>query len=393
MFKELENVNMRNYDPKQPYNHLPLLLPVAELESHAVLKKCVEAHKALAALKEIGASIPNQTVLINTIPIRESQASSEIENIVTTTDQLFQQASLPDRMDSATKETLSYRTALFEGFQDLQTRPLSTATAVKICSIIRNMEVDIRTVPGTALKNTRTSEVLYTPPEGEKTIRTLLANWESFLHDTVDADTNTDLDPLVRMAVGHYQFEAIHPFSDGNGRTGRILNILFLVSEGLLNIPVLYLSKYILENRRDYYRLLQQVTEKGLWEDWILFMLDAVKETAQWTTEKIRSIQQLMEHACDYVKQQQPRIYSRELVELFFIQPYCRIEHVVEAGIAKRATASKYLWQMCHAGLLTPKEAGRHMLYVNAKFLHLLVQDDNHFTPYAPSEPTDGELA
>lgn len=366
--------------PNKPYNDLPQLPPALELETRAVLKACIEARTALAALKQAGELIPNQAMLINTIPLLEAKGSSEIENIVTTTDSLFEFAQADDsRADSATKEALRYRTALWQGFQSLRERPLSTNTAVAICSTIKGVVMDIRRVPGTTLSNPATDETIYTPPEGEAHLRDLLANWERFLHD---ADQSDQLDPLVRMSVAHYQFEAIHPFTDGNGRTGRIINLLYLLEQELLSIPVLYLSRHIIQHKADYYRLLRQVTEQGDWEPWLLYMLQAVVSTAQWTRQKIMAIRALQEHTADYVRQCLPGIYSRELVELIFTQPYCRIANLVEAGIAKRQTASVYLKELRDIGVLREQKAGRDKLFLHPKLLMLLGSDSNELLPY-----------
>ena len=355
------------FSPQHPYNDLPLLPPQVEVETRAVLKACIEARSALGELKLAGDLIPNQGVLINTIPMLEAQASSEIENIVTTTDRLFQFANdAVGGADSATKEALRYRTALYEGFKLLAQRPLTTATAVQVCQTIKGVAIDIRRTPGTALVNDVTGEVIYTPPEGESLLRDKLANWEKFIHEA------EDIDPLVRMAMMHYQFEAIHPFIDGNGRTGRVLNLLFLVEKGLLNIPVLYLSRYIIQHKADYYRLLLAVTTQGRWEDWILYMLRAVFETAVWTTAKIQSIRVLLEMTAEKIQLEAAPIYSRELAELVFVQPYCRISNVVDAGLAKRQTASVYLKRLCEIGVLREVKAGRERLFINPPFLQLL---------------------
>lgn len=355
------------FSAQRPYNDLPLLPPKADIETRAVLKACIAARSALGELKLAGDLIPNQGVLINTIPMLEAQASSEIENIVTTTDRLFQFANeAGGGADSATKEALRYRTALSEGFKFLAQRPLTTATAVQVCQTIKGVAIDIRQTPGTALLNDATGEIIYTPPEGEPLLRAKLANWEKFIHEA------EDIDPLVRMAVMHYQFEAIHPFIDGNGRTGRVLNLLFLVEKGLLNIPVLYLSRYIIQHKADYYRLLLAVTTQGRWEDWILYMLRAVAETAVWTTAKIQSIRKLLETTADKIRLEAAPIYSRELAELVFVQPYCRIGNVVDAGIAKRQTASVYLKRLCEIGVLKEVKAGRERLFINPAFLKLL---------------------
>ena len=355
------------FEPTKPYNTLPSLPPQAEIESRAVLKACIEARAALAELKQAGALIPNQAVLINSIPLLEAQASSEIENIVTTTDRLFQFADDREALaDPATKEALRYRTALREGFESLAKHPLSTRTAVEICCTIKGVDMDVRRTPGTALVNERSGELIYTPPEGEALIRDKLANWEQFLHEA------EDIDPLVRMAIGHYQFEAIHPFTDGNGRTGRVLNLLYLVDKGLLDIPVLYLSKAIIEAKQDYYRLLLDVSREGAWEPWLLFMLEAVRSTAHWTTSQIKAIRTLIDDTVHRMRRDAPGIYSRELTELIFVQPYCRIGNLVDAGIAQRQTASVYLKQLVDIGLLKEMKAGREKLFINPQLLQTL---------------------
>jgi Fic family protein len=326
------------FDPSRPYDALPSLPPKADIETRVILKACIDARAAVAALRQAGALIPNQSVLINTIPLLEAQASSEIENIVTTTDALFKYSQLnSEQADSATKEALRYRTALRQGVESLKRKPLSTSTAVAVCSTIKGQDMDIRRVPGTALTNKANGTVIYTPPVGEALLREKLANWERFIHD------KTDIDPLVRMAVAHYQFEAIHPFTDGNGRTGRVLNQLMLVEHGLLDTPVLYLSRFIIRNKADYYRLLLAVTRDAVWEKWILYVLNGIRETATWTTDKIEAVRQLMAETAEHVRVRAPRVYSRELIELIFIQPYCRIQNIVDAGLGNRQTASVYL--------------------------------------------------
>jgi Fic family protein len=359
------------FDAIKPYNALPTLPPTHALESPAVLKACIAARVALAELKALGDLIPDQAILINSIPLLEAQASSEIENIVTTGDQLFRFAGTPSDAgaDAATKETLRYRTALADGYRSLSAHPLSTRTAVDICRTIKGVDIDIRTTPGTALANDRTGKIIYTPPEGERLIRELLGNWETYIHAT------DDVDPLVRLAVQHYQFEAIHPFSDGNGRTGRVINLLFLVEQGLLDIPVLYLSRAIIRRKSDYYRLLLEVTVKADWEPWLLFLIDAVGETARWTSARIRAIRALLDQTAATMRANAPRIYSRELAELVFAQPYCRIGNLVEAGIAQRQSASTYLKTLVSIGLLEERKAGRERLFVNPALLALLMRD------------------
>ncbi|MDO9382282.1 MAG: Fic family protein [Hyphomicrobiaceae bacterium] len=366
---------MNGFDPSKPFNRLPKLPPTVDLETRAILKKCVPVHAALAALRERGRQIPDQTVLINAIPLMEAKDSSAIENIVTTNDALFRDASLKEDSgaDPATKEAARYRAALHHGFVALDKRPISTKSAVDICRELKGVDLDVRRVPGTTLKNHPRQEVIYTPPQGEDLLRDLLANWETFLN------AETDIDPVVRMAAAHYQFEAIHPFVDGNGRTGRVLNILFLIQEGLLDQPTLYLSRYILKHRADYYRLLLEVTTKDAWEPWILFMLDGVESTARWTTEKVGAVHDLIEATAQYVRDAAPKIYSRELIDAIFTQAYCRIGNVVELKVAKREAASKYLQQLVRIGILREEKVGREKLFLNFRYLQLLGNDDNHY--------------
>jgi len=363
--------------PQQPYNHLPDLPPAGELESRAVLKACIEARVALAELKQAAELIPNQAMLINTLPLLEAKDSSEIENVVTTTDQLFQYAQGQDNADPATREALRYRSALQHGYQSLKDRPLCTATAVAVCRTLKGADIDIRRTPGTQLINDRTGEVIYTPPEGEARLRDMLANWERFLHH------QTELDPLVRMAVGHYQFEAIHPFADGNGRTGRVINILYLIQQELLTLPILYLSRHVIAHKADYYGLLSGVTRDQAWEPWLLFMLQAVAETSRWTTGKIAAIRKLAEHTTEHVRTRLPKIYTRELVDVIFEQPYCRIGNLVDKGIAQRQAASRYLHDLAALGVLREMPVGKERLFIHPKLMQLLSRDSNHFQRYA----------
>lgn len=365
------------WHPDHPYNALPLLPPSQEIETRVVLKRCITARAALAELKQAAELIPNQDMLINTLPLLEAKDSSEIENIVTSTDKLFQFAQSDSLADPATKEALRYRTALYRGFRSLAERPLCTATAIEVCRTTKGVDLDIRRTPGTRLANDRTGETIYTPPEGEHLLRDLLSNWEKFLH------YEEDLDPLVRMAMAHYQFEAIHPFSDGNGRTGRVINILYLIQQNLLGLPILYLSRHIIAHRADYYRLLLDVTRNGAWEPWILFMLQAVEETAQWTTAKIGAIRRLAEHTGNYIRDKQPKIYSRELVDVIFEQPYCRIANLVDKKIAQRQAASSYLKDLVSIGVLREQPVGREKLFIHPRLMQLLTRDSNEFASYA----------
>ena len=365
-----------SFDPRQPYNDLPPLPPPIELETSTVLKACISARAALAELKQAGELLPNQGLLINTLPLLEAKDSSEIENIVTTTDKLFQFVNEHSQADPATKEALCYRTALYQGFISLKSRPLSTSTAVAVCSTIKGVAMDIRRVPGTTIANTVNQEIIYTPPVGEEAIRSLLANWEQFIHDS------NELDPLIVMAVAHYQFEAIHPFPDGNGRTGRILNILLLIEKGLLTLPILYLSYYIVRHKNDYYRLLNGVTREQQWQDWILFMLAAAQQTAGRTTRKINAVRGLVEHTNTFVRECMPKIYSHELIQIIFEQPYCRIQNLVDASVAKRQTASVYLKHLAEIGVLNELQAGKEKLFVHPKLIQLMTTDNDQFTQY-----------
>jgi Fic family protein len=367
---------MLNFDPKIAYNDLPPLPPEVDLETKAILKLCTAARVSIEGLKQMGKSIPNEAVLINTIPLLEAQASSEIENIVTTTDQLFRYADANQKnADSATKEALRYGTALREGSNNISRKPLCAATAVQVCRTIKGMDMDIRN-SRVYIGNKAAERVVYTPPEGEDVLRAKLLNWEKFLHES------KDLDPLVRMAAGHYYFEAIHPFTDGNGRTGRVLNILYLVDKGLLDVPVLYLSRYIIQHKADYYRLLLNVTAKGEWHPWIEFMLTAVNETAQWTKEKVESIGALHEATKEFIREEHIGVYTYELVEQLFMQPYIRIGNLVEANIGHRETVSKYLKELVDAGVLEERKEGREKLFLNVRFLELMQSDGNKFRTF-----------
>lgn len=362
--------------PDRPYNELPPLPPPVELETKVVLKQCIAASRALAELKKAVELIPNPDMLINTLPVLEARASSEIENIVTTADRLFRHMAAEGEPDPATTEALRYRHALLEGAKDVRSHPLNTRTAEVVCSRIKGTAMSVRRVPGTALANAASGEVIYTPPETEDRIRTHLANWEQFLH------MEDEIEPLVRMSAAHYQFEAIHPFTDGNGRTGRVLNSLFLVEQGLLPLPVLYMSRYIITNKTDYYELLLNVTRNEEWEPWMIFMLQGVEETSGWTTEKIAAIRDLREHTGRFVREKLPKIYSWELVDVLFEQPYCRIANLVEAEIVERQAASRYLKELSSIGVLIEEEVGREKLFTHPRLLALLTSDTHEIARY-----------
>ena len=357
------------FDPKVPYNDLPPLPPRVEVETKAVLKKVAAAGRSLAELKGLGATIPNQSILVNSLVLREAKASSEIENIVTTNDALFKAfTASSSNIDPATKEVLQYRAALWEGFNELKKRGLMTTNLfIKMVQTIVHNQAGIRELPGTVIQNTKTGEVLYTPPLGEGVIREKLRNLEEYIHG------NDDTDPLIKLAVIHYQFEAIHPFSDGNGRTGRIINSLFLVQKELLDLPVLYLSKYIIVNKSEYYTLLRTVTSKGGWEKWILYMLDGIERTAAETRDKIIAIRNLIDQTLVKGRKILPsRVFSKELIELLFYQPYTKTQTLVDAGLAERKTAAVYLRELEKAGILRSKKSGKEVLFLNVKLFQLL---------------------
>jgi len=357
------------FDPQTPYNDLPLLPPPGELETRAVLKKAIVANKALAELKGVGELIPDQSLLIQAIGLQEAKLSSEIENIVTTNDELYRAfADQGQRTNPHTKEVLRYKDALWHGFKMIkeENRPLTTRLFEELFQIIKETTAGVRRTPGTKLVNPL-GEVIYTPPEGESIIRDKLANLERFIYD------DSDLDPLIKLAIMHYQFEAIHPFTDGNGRTGRIINILYLIEAGLLDIPVLYLSRHIIDHKSAYYTGLKQITRDHAWEPWIIYMLDAIAQTARTTRERILGIRNLMREGIEQVKRQLPKVYSKDLLELLFRQPYCKIRFLEEAGIAQRKTASQYLHELGRIGMLTPVKAGREVYYLNTALLKLLV--------------------
>lgn len=371
-------VQTRMHDPKRPYNELPLLPPQAELESKAILKKCIAARTALAELKLAGGLIPDPSILVHAIPNLEAKDSSAIENIVTTNDELYKDASgITQDSSATTKEAARYRNALYSAVDNLEQRPLSVRIAVDTCRIITGIDLDVRRTPGTTLTNTFTGEVIYTPPEGEQRLRDLLGNWEHF------ANTSLDIDPLVRMAVLHYQFEAIHPFPDGNGRTGRILNILGLIQDGVLDLPTLYLSRHILKTRGAYYSLLSRVTSHREWEAWILYMLTAVEETSIWTTAKIKAIRALMDDTTAYVRANSKLPHA--VIEQIFMQTYNRIGNLVARGIAGREASAKYLRELEKLGVLEAQKEGREVIFLHRKYLDVLNNDDHQFKPYMGS--------
>lgn len=359
-----------SWSPDVPFNDLPPLPPTdLDLEPKAVLKATIEARTALATLSQAGQLLPNPNILIHAVPLLEAQASSEIENIVTTADELFKHVDLGGG-DHATKEALRYRAALFAGVESIRERPLTAATATRICSELQGRDMAVRAVSGTRIANPSTREIVYAPPEGADLIREKLSAWERFVH------AEDDLDPLVRMAVAHYQFEAIHPFHDGNGRTGRVINILMLIEAGLLQDPILYLSRSIIARKNDYYRLLRAVTAEGAWIEWVLYMLDVVRDSAASTTRKIGAIRSCQEDIADRARAATPGGRDAQFLAVLFEQPYCRINTVADRCDVSRQTASSWLHALVGARLLRDIKVGRELLFVNHEFLDVLTRPD-----------------
>lgn len=358
------------WSPDVPFNDLPPLPPAGiDLEPKVVLKAIVEARTALATLAQAGQMLPNPNILIHAVPLLEAQASSEIENVVTTADKLFKHVEFGGG-DPATKEALRYRSALFAGVEAIRTRPLAAATAIKVCAELHGRDMDIRAVPGTRIANPTTREVVYAPPEGADLIRDKLSDWERFVH------AEDDLDPLARMAVAHYQFEAIHPFHDGNGRTGRVINILMLIQAGLLDDPILYLSRAIIERKNDYYQLLRAVTADGAWVDWICYMVDAVRDSATSTTRKISAIRACQNDIAERARSATPGGRDAQFLRVLSEQPYCRISTIAERCEVSRQTASSWLHALVAAGLLSDVMVGRERLFVNHEFLDVLTRPE-----------------
>lgn len=350
-------------------NNLPVLPPKQEIETKNVLKHAISSNRELARLKGYCSLLPNDSILLSSIILKEASASSEIENIITTQDALYKAIVAKDRIiDPATKEVLSYRSALWLGYDEIKKSDiLRVNTILSIQEELEQNSAGLRKLPGTSLVNDTTGEVLYTPPDNEEVIKNLLTNLEKYIN------SDDEIDSLIKMAVIHYQFESIHPFYDGNGRTGRIINVLYLVLKGLLDTPVLFLSSYIIKNKTQYYRLLQQMHKSENWEDWIVYMLKAVEETAKDTYKIISDIIELLETTIEVCKSRLPKnIYSKELIELLFVQPYTKIAFLVEAGIAERRTASKYLKELELIGVLESFRLGKETIFVNRPLYDLL---------------------
>lgn len=352
------------------FNNLPLLPPKkSSIETIKVLKQVSKSAVALAELKGLAKTLPNPNILINAVVLKEAQASSEIENVITTQDKLYQALfSKSEKPDVATKEVLRYREALLMGTQLIKKKGfLNTNGIITIQKELEENNAGIRKLSGTALVNDLTNEVIYTPPDNFDTISDLMKNLEKYLNDDSD-----DISPLVKLAIQHYQFESIHPFYDGNGRTGRIVNVLYLILKRLLDEPVLYLSSFIIKKKGDYYRLLQEVRTKNNWEGWILFILKGVEETANETIKQINKINTIFGEAQRTVRKKLPKIYSKDLIEQLFIHPYCKIDFLVVNLKIERKAASRYLANLEEIGLLKSQHKGKETIYINVKLYNLL---------------------
>lgn len=339
----------------------PTNLPLSQIiETPKVLKKAISANKALARLNGTAKIIPNQNILINSLVLQEAKDSSEIENIITTHDELFRAGLDIATVTNEVKEVQHYREALLKGFALVQENGLLLKKdIVTIQKELEQNDAGVRRQSGTVLRNVATGEVIFEPPQDFEVIESLLANLEQYINEP------NDIDPLVNMAIIHYQFETIHPFYDGNGRTGRIINILYLILKGLIDIPILYLSSYIIQHKADYYRLLQEVRTEENWEEWILYMLDGVEQTSLETIELVNSIHKLMDETKEVIKEKLPKIYSKDLVEILFMHPYTKIEFLVNGLGITRQTASKYLNRLEEIGILNNIQIQNSKFYIN----------------------------
>ncbi|RYY54539.1 MAG: Fic family protein [Chitinophagaceae bacterium] len=344
-----------------------------DIETKPVLRKTVLAHKALAELKGMISSIPNENILLETLTLQEAKESSAIENIVTTFDEVYQSDLFSNQFaSSSAKEVHMYAHALKTGFSLVKkTHLLTNNHILQIQSEVEMNSAGFRKLPGTKLLNDKTGDVIYTPPQDAAEIVDLMNNLETFIND----DSVMDVDPLVKMAIIHHQFESIHPFYDGNGRTGRIINILYLVQQNLLHLPVLYMSRYIIRHKADYYRLLQTVREKNEWEEWLLFMLDGVEKTANETVILLSALKGLMQEFKQQIRLKFPKMYSQDLINNLFKYPYTKIEFIQQDLEVSRNTAIRYLETLVKEGLLTKMKIGRDNFYLNYQLFGLLKGD------------------
>lgn len=354
-----------------PHYKLDKLPPLREkVETIEILRQTNKSTAALAELKGIARTIPNQTMLINAIVLQEAKDSSEIENIITTEDELYKALTVNKTHVSAeTKEVVNYRRAIFHGFDLVQKQGfLKVNDIVSVQQKLVDNTAGIRSTPGTVLKNDKTGEVVYTPPQDKAEILDLLTNFINHFNE------QEDLSPLINLAILHYQFESIHPFYDGNGRTGRILNILYLILNELIDVPILYLSSYIIDNKPEYYRFLNQTNRTGKWEEWIMFMLKAVENTSIDTINRITNIKDQLNKTILRVQKKAPKIYRKELVELLFEQPYSKIEFVVNKLGVERKAASRYLRELETVGIVESQKVGRETLFINKELIEILKQ-------------------
>ena len=339
-----------------------------DLKTPRILEALNEASRSLAELKGFANSIPNQHILINAITINEAKDSSEIENIVTTHDSIYKVLTESGYKDESAKEVVDYRSAIWRGYEIIKEKGfISTNVLVELQSMIEPSKTGVRKTPGTNLVNSVTGQIIYTPPQSEKEIRDLLKNLEEYINDSDDG-----IDPLIKMALIHYQFESVHPFYDGNGRTGRILNVLYLVLNNLLDSPILYLSNYINRNKSDYYRLFTEFRENNNYEDWIIYILKGIEETSKNTINLIKKIQEEMDLYKNEFMNKLPKIYSDELLDSLFYEVYTRINYIEERCEVTRQTASTYLNQLVEAGLLEYEKIGRESIYKNTRLINLL---------------------
>ncbi len=346
------------------------LPPTTDIESKAVLRKTALAHKALAELKGVVTSIPNQNILVETLTLREARESSAVENIISTFAEVYQSDLFTQQFASPeAKEVHLYAKALKAGFHLVKKQALLTINHIlHIHEIVEGNNAGFRKLPGTKLLNDKTGELIYEPPQDHAAIVLLMTNLEKFINN----DKLMDADPLVKMALIHHQFESIHPFYDGNGRTGRIINILYLIQKQLLDIPVLYLSRYIIRHKNDYYRLLQKVRETGEWEDWILYMLDGIERTANESIVLISNIKDLMQQCKQTLRKELPKLYSQDLLNNLFKYPYTKIEYFEKDFSISRSTAIRYLTALVKQKLLVKKKIGRDNFYINKPLFDLL---------------------
>ena len=349
---------------------IPLLPLTCELETKPVLKKLAKAHQALAELKGITGIIPNQSILVNTLSLQEAKDSSAIENIIATHDELYQSDVFAKHFATlASKEVYSYVLALQNGYAEVKSSGLLiNNTILCIQAILEENSAGFRKVPGTELKNNRTGETVYTPPQDGGQILSLMNNLEQFINN----DALSDLDPLIKMGIIHHQFESIHPFYDGNGRTGRIINILYLVKCGLLDSPVLYLSRYINQRKGEYYQLLQSVRTESSWESWVLYILEGIEKTSRQTTRLIQEIRDLMQHHKHKMRRELSKIYSQDLLNVIFSHPYTKVAFLERDLGLTRITATRYLNELVRIGLMNKVKLGRDIYYVNIELFALL---------------------